>query len=105
MIYIIDDCAKTKEREERDDAITLETLVGTISETMVIFQEFVFGDKKVTNCGGLIAKVDDALQHGLLLEVISSLDEVCYFSYIKSLLEVVCLINLGGVRFRRRGGG
>ncbi|KAG6407880.1 hypothetical protein SASPL_130880 [Salvia splendens] len=72
---IKDDCAKTKEREERDDAITLETLVGIISETMVIFQEFVFGDKNVTNCGGLIAKVDDARQHGLLLEVVSSLDK------------------------------
>ncbi|KAL1556682.1 hypothetical protein AAHA92_12271 [Salvia divinorum] len=70
---IKDDCAKTKEREERDDVITLEMLVGIISETMVIFQEFVFGDKKVTNCGGLIAKVD-AQQHGLLLlEVVSSL--------------------------------
>lgn len=103
MTCVIDDCTKTKEREERDDAITLETLVGIISETMVIFQEFVFGDKIVTNCGGLIANVD-AQQHGLLLEVVSSLDKVCYFLYTKSLLVVVCSINLGGVRFRRRGG-
>lgn len=67
-----DDCVKMNKELARD-VITLEMLVGIISETMVIFQEFVFGDKKVTNCGKV-----DAEQHGMLLDVVSSLEKVCF---------------------------
>ncbi|XP_057810844.1 uncharacterized protein LOC131025208 [Salvia miltiorrhiza] len=72
---IKDDCGKMS-KELEGDVITLEMLMGIISETMVIFQDFVFGDKKVmTNSGGLMAKLDDVQQHGLLLDVVSSLDK------------------------------
>ncbi|KAH6822414.1 hypothetical protein C2S53_007741 [Perilla frutescens var. hirtella] len=73
---IKDDCLKTnKERREERDAISLEMLVETIRESILIFQDFVFADR----INAALTKVDDhqesCLHKNLLDIVVSSLHE------------------------------
>lgn len=77
-----DDCLKKKEKREDSDAVTLEMLADIVFETMAIFREFVFSDKKATN-SGLITKIDfqESGSSELMSDVIASLEKVRFFDF------------------------
>ncbi|PIN24077.1 hypothetical protein CDL12_03198 [Handroanthus impetiginosus] len=76
-----DDCLKAKkERSEEPDAISLEMLVEIIRESMEIFREFLFADKRATNVvlKGIQGTKVDLQENGnseLLLDIITNLQK------------------------------
>ncbi|KAI3452840.1 hypothetical protein Pfo_009503 [Paulownia fortunei] len=78
---IKDDCLKAKkEQREETDAISLELLVEFIRESMLIFREFLFADKRATNVvlkGIQGTKVDlqNPENSELLVDIISNLQK------------------------------
>ncbi|KAL3636243.1 hypothetical protein CASFOL_020790 [Castilleja foliolosa] len=80
-VFTSDDCLKAnkKIREERD-GIPLEFLVGIIRESMMIFRDFVFADKKAINVvvnGSHGTKIDlqESQKSELLVDIISNLQK------------------------------
>lgn len=97
LALFLDDCLKIKkEREEKSDAVSLEMLVEIIRESMLLFREFLFGDKKSTN---VATKIDlqDLGNSELLSGVISNLQKVRFLvlicgSYVllRVLIRLLC---------------
>ncbi|KAL3636240.1 hypothetical protein CASFOL_020787 [Castilleja foliolosa] len=78
---IKDDCLKAdKEIREEHDAISLQFLAETIRESMMIFRDFVFSDKKATNVvvngiHGTKIDLQDLQNSELLVDIISDLQK------------------------------
>ncbi|KAL8550309.1 hypothetical protein ACS0TY_008944 [Phlomoides rotata] len=72
---IRDDCLMIKkERREESDAVSLEMLVEIIRQSMLIFREFLFADKKSTNVASKI-DLQDLGNSELLSDIISNLQK------------------------------
>ncbi|KAL7110190.1 hypothetical protein ACP275_05G009500 [Erythranthe tilingii] len=72
---IKDDCSKAKkERKEETDAISLKQLVEMIKESMLIFREFIFADKKATR-NAVLKGIQEPQNSELLVDVVSKLQK------------------------------
>ncbi|KAL3636241.1 hypothetical protein CASFOL_020788 [Castilleja foliolosa] len=75
------DCLKAnKEIREERDGISLECLVGIIRESMMIFRDFVFSDKKATNVvvngiHGTKIDLQESQNSELLVDIVSNLQK------------------------------
>ncbi|KAL7148976.1 hypothetical protein ABFS83_05G009500 [Erythranthe nasuta] len=72
---IKDDCSKAKkERKEETDAIALKQLVEMIKQSMLIFREFIFADKKATR-NAVLKGIQEPQNSELLVDVVSKLQK------------------------------
>ncbi|KAL8052506.1 hypothetical protein ABFX02_05G009300 [Erythranthe guttata] len=72
---IKDDCSKAKkEIKEETDAISLKQLVEMIKESMLIFREFIFADKKATR-NAVLKGIQEPQNSELLVDVVSKLQK------------------------------